>query len=198
MTYFQLENMKRWAIGAGAVVAAIVLAVVLFNVITARERISDVRNEGERALIEVHDASAVRMTVRGRLVGNEEHRSYEVILRPHTREIRVLAGYDRRAVLERSFSNNWDAYTEISFALRRMGMMRGHELPERYNDVRGICPNGELMTFEVLDGYRVVQKLWRTSCNGDRGSFTGDHRDISNLILTQIPEHRSLLREAGW
>lgn len=197
MIYFQREDVKRWIIGAGIVIVTVILAVVLFNMVFVSEKISDTVDAGEKALIEMTNKSAIRMTVRGKIVANEEFKYYEITLKPQTREIKVLSGYNGEVVASRSYENNWEAYTEISYALKRIGMMKGRAFIGDEDDTRGVCPSGELTTFEVLDGGRTIKRLWLTSCKNDQKSFNGEHKKVSELILMQIPDHKSILKEAG-
>lgn len=198
MIYFQKENIKRWLIGAGIIIVAVVLGVIIFRAMFVKEKISDTVDAGEQALIEIKGESAIRMKVRSKVVSDENFRYYEVTLKPQTREIKVFSGYNGELVATKSYENNWDAYTEVSYGLKRLDMMKGRAFVGDKDDTRGICPSGELVTFEVLDGERVIKKLWRTSCKGEIKSLKGDYKAISQLILTQIPNYKDTLKEAGF
>lgn len=197
--YLQRENIIRWSIVAGIVIAVVILIVVIFGSISSSASVSDTADAGEKVLVEMTGKNAIRMTVRGKIVADEDFKSYEITLKPHVREMKVLSGYNGEKVLaETSHKNSWDAYTEASYALKRLGMMKGKALVGDKDDTRGICPDGELTVFEVLDGERVVKRLWRTSCRDAKGSFRGDYKKVSGLVTGQIPDYTAILSEAEY
>lgn len=152
---------------------------------------------GDSALLNVTANSGVRMTVRGRIDADETHRSYQITVRPNSRNMTTYQGYLGTVLRSENLANNTNAYTEFSFALDRAGMMNSRPLTDRANDVRGICATGNLYQFEVLDGDNVVKELWTTSCEAAKGSLNARSSSLRRLFTDQIPDSSNLINEAG-
>jgi hypothetical protein len=151
---------------------------------------------GVVALTNVKDASGVRMLVRGPITAPENQRSYAIEIRPTARTMTTYRGYDGTVIRTETLPNDKAAYTELSFALKRAGMMNRRELTDAARELRGICANGTLYQFETLDGDKVVESLFAATCDLTKGSFAGLLPNVQRLFFRQIPNIGDMRREA--
>lgn len=128
------------------------------------------------------DSQAV-YTVRGRIVANEEHKGYRITVTKTSRKLEILSGYDNRVVSSKTFSNTEAAYEEFIYALQRAGFSSLNN-----DDLRGICANGSLYTYEFSNEDKLLARQYSSTC-GDK-SLKNFHPD--NLFKTQIPEFSQL------
>lgn len=157
----------------------------------------DISDPGQTALVNTTSTYSVRMTVRGPIVADEDFRSYQISVSPNERRLTTYQGYLETELANMEYPNNIKAYEEFVYALDRANMMVG-DVPEgEENDVRGICARDKLYEFEVLRGRTVVKKLWTSDCKGSRGSLTADVDQFDNLFRLQIPDSRTVIREAN-
>jgi hypothetical protein len=177
------------------ILAAIIIVAVVFLVINAtsnrKTTEENVIDSGEQALTVITGDSGVRMTLRGKIVADEVHNSYQITVRPQSRVINVYQGYLGTLTKSKIDTNNYEAYTEFAYALAHAGLMKGKESAV---DVRGICPEGTLTTFEVLDGDNVVKTLWHTSCSKDAESYVGKYKTVEKIFTDQIVDFKTLLK----
>lgn len=145
------------------------------------------------ALLNTTVDRAVRMTVRGKIVGNEDFRSYEITVTPSNRTYTVFAGYTGQQVERLTFGNNIPAYEEFVYALSRANLAKGEELSDDKNDTRGVCATGRLYSFTILNANQSVETLWTTSCRGTEGSLDANETQLASLFAAQIPNSRSLI-----
>ncbi|MDR1300719.1 MAG: hypothetical protein LBK50_03360 [Candidatus Nomurabacteria bacterium] len=192
---YKNRNRISMIIPAIAIVIGI-FAIVIFgsSLLSRKPSPTDVSDAGEEALVNIDAGSGIRMTLRGKINAEEVHGSYQITIRPDSRVMRVYQGYLDKVIAEKAVDNNYEAYTEFSYAVQRSGMMDGRELTESEGDVRGICPAGKLTRFEVLQDDRTIKTLWHTSCSKDKESFEGKYKPIEKLFLAQITEYKTLLK----
>ena len=153
------------------------------------------QEEAEEALLSTSLDRAVRMTVRGGITADESFRSYQMTISPNKRSMTTYKGYLDQPQDNLNLDNNTKAYEECVFALNRADMMKGDPLTGNADDTRGICANGKVMEFEILQNERTVKRLWTTTCRNIRGSFKAKADYISELFLQQIPESRKLIKK---
>jgi hypothetical protein len=194
---YRSRNKLSWVVPA-VIIVLVVFMIILFTSGAFNKKsddsvaISD--DAGQQALVDVTDASGIRLTVRGKINAEQIHNSYQITVRPHVSEMKVYQGYLGNVIAEKTYVNNKTAYTEFSYALKNLGVMQGEELVNDQNDVRGVCPTGRLATFEVLDGNNVAKSLWHTTCSKDKQSFTGKYSDVEKLFKAQIVDYQKLLK----
>lgn len=140
------------------------------------------------SLLSTDEARSVRMTVRGEIVGNENFRTYRITVSPENRSFVRYKGYLDTPMVEKEYTNNTKAYEEFVYALDRAGLSKGKELSTEENDIRGICADGVVYEFDILDGTRVVKHLWTTNCRGIDGSLQSDTAFLQQLFLEQTPD----------
>jgi hypothetical protein len=186
---------KRSSLVISIVLAVVVLVAVILLVVNAvgsqKDGDNGAADAGTQALTTINGDSGVRMTVRGKIVAEEVHSSYQITVRPTGRVMNVYQGYLKTLVNSKVENNNFEAYTQFAYALNKVGLAKGKESAV---DVRGICATGTLTTFEILEGERVVKSLWRTSCSKDTESFVGKYAAVEKLFTDQIVDYKDLLK----
>jgi hypothetical protein len=146
------------------------------------------------ALLSIAADRAVRMTVRGPLVADENFRSYQVTIDPASRSIVTYAGYGDHVLDSRSYGNTIKAYEEFVYALDKANFTKGEAFKEAQDDTRGICATGNVYVFEVLRSGSTVKRLWTSTCKGSLGSLKASVSQVKSLIVGQIPDSAALLR----
>jgi hypothetical protein len=183
------------------VLIVIVMIVAIFTVVAIgrallnRNSSKPVDDRVSRALVNSDADHSVRMTVRGPIIADENFNSYQIEVSPIGRRMTTYKGYRDEVIEDTRLRNNTNAYVEFVHALSRMNFTKEIELSEEQNDVRGICPEGRLYTFEVLQAQSVIKEFWISSCRNVKGSFGGEAVKSRDLFLKQIPESSAMLRD---
>ena len=177
-------------------VAVVVLIIAAFisigrNIFGNDDPVSD---PGRTSLTSTGSDRSVRMTARGAIVGEEDHRSYQISVSPRERKFVSYRGYLERPIETVELDNNTRAYEEFVYALDRMGYMNGQEGEGEATDLRGRCSSGTLYEFEVLNAGGVVKRLWTSTCRGDEPTFDASRKDVAEVFRAQIPDIRDLTR----
>ncbi len=145
-------------------------------------------NTGKEALVNTSLDRSVRLTVRGRIVGDNVFHSYTITATPTTRNLTTYQGYLQNQLETSDLANNSKAYEQFVYALDRADMMEGRELEGDADDLRGVCATGYLYRYEVLQGTNVVKSLWTTSCSREKGSLKANNQALARLFRAQIPD----------
>lgn len=148
---------------------------------------------GAESLVNTAVDRSVRMTVRGPLVADENFRSYQIAVDSSSRRLTTYSGYLDQTIDSVQLSNNTRAYEEFVYALSRANLMRGTELDDEKNDMRGICATGRVYEFEVLQGASVIKRLWTSTCKGSAGSLKAEVKQVNQLFHDQIPDSKATL-----
>jgi hypothetical protein len=149
---------------------------------------SEVADTSNQALLSNTSERSVRMTVRGEIVGDETFRSYRVTVTPTSRVFTRYKGYLEEPLVSKTYENNIKAYDEFVYALSRANLTKGEALTGDADDTRGICSDGVLYEFEILNGASSVKRLWTSTCGGSKGSLTADAEYLQALFLAQVPD----------
>lgn len=169
------------------VIAAIV-SVVRMVIGNNDQSTSQVLDTSNQALLATDSNRSVRMTARGKIVGNETFRSYRVAVRPDQRTFARYKGYLEQPIVAKKYDNNTKAYEEFVYALSRAGLAKGTVLTGEANDTRGICANGIVYEFEIINGSKVIKRLWTSTCPEAKGSLVADVGLLQQLFVSQIPD----------
>ena len=143
------------------------------------------------ALLSTSADHAVRMTVRGIIVADEDFRSYQIQITPNERILTVYSGYAYQPIDNTTLGNNIPAYVEFVYALNRAKLMDSNELTGDSNDTRGICATGYLYEFQILKADKSIRKLWTSSCSSSHGSLGLSISPLMRLFTSQIPGAQS-------
>ena len=142
---------------------------------------------GQTSLVSTSADRAVRMTVRGPIVADEDFRTYSIQITPNGRVLTLSKGYLNQQFDNITLGNNIPSYEQFVYALNAAGMMSGSQLTGDKNDTRGICATGKLYEFEVLNAGKTVKMLWATTCSDTSGSETASVSTLRELFTDQIP-----------
>ncbi|PID33344.1 hypothetical protein CR969_01215 [Candidatus Saccharibacteria bacterium] len=154
-------------------------------------------DEGREALLSTDISRSVRLTVRGPIVANEKHRSYQITVSPDSRVMATYEGYLEKQLDSKELSNNSRAYEELVYALDKRKMMEGRELTEEQNDLRGICASGKVYKMETLLNGDPVKTLWTSDCGGSKGSAVANVNEVLDMFIKQIPDGKKMAASVG-
>jgi len=145
-------------------------------------------SQSESALVSTDADRAVKMTVRGPIVANENFHTYQITVTPNVRTLTVFSGYKNQVSKKISLGNNIPAYEQFVYALDRANMMRGTELTGDANDQRGVCATGSVYDFDILQSGKSIKQLWTSTCNNAHGSLSATLSTLRQLFNAQIPD----------
>jgi hypothetical protein len=160
----------------------------IFRSVTNTDQPTPVADTSNESLLSTSVDRRVRMTARGPIVGDEQFRTYDITVSPSKRDFGRYKGYLEDPLVQKTFENNIRGYDEFVHALSHANFVKGTELKDQADDVRGLCATGVVYTFELMNGESVVKHLWTTTCKGSKGSFVGSVDQIKALFLAQIPD----------
>lgn len=141
----------------------------------------------QQNLLSTDDGRAVRMTVRGPIVADEDFRSYSITVSPTLREYTAYTGYLDVVTNQQSLPNNKAAYDQFVHALNKANMVAGNPLEGEKNNVLGICATGKVFEFGLLNAGDAEETLWTSTCSGSKGSLRASATQLTQLFLNQIP-----------
>lgn len=145
-------------------------------------------DDANQSLIVTDSNRAVSLTVRGKIVADEDFRSYQIKITPNARTITIYKGYLGTVISTRTLSNNTAAYEQFVYALKNANFMTGNELTGDANKTSGICAAGYLYEFKMLKDDQPTKQLWTSSCSGVKGSSTASPSRLKSLFVAQIPD----------
>ncbi|MEI6053898.1 MAG: hypothetical protein WCQ49_00840 [Candidatus Saccharibacteria bacterium] len=177
---------------AVSIAALVSLARIIFFSGSSTPKVSQVEISKE-ALLSPDADHAVLMSVRGPIVSDEEFRSYQIKITANSREITSYSGYLDKQIDKISLSNNTKAYEQFIFALYKANMIKGTELSGDKNDLRGICANGKVFSFQVFAAAKAEKQLWTSTCAGSKGSLSASVTQLTNLFTAQIPDSKKFI-----
>ncbi|PID30158.1 hypothetical protein CR983_03095 [Candidatus Saccharibacteria bacterium] len=179
------------------ILTLVVVALIIGLVIVGRSIFGATKPETEETegitpqeeLLTVNASRAVRMTIRGPIVADEEFRSYRVSVSPNARKYTVYKGYLDGVQKQRAYDNNTQAYEEFVYALDKAALTKkGRYTEEEASDIRGICATGRVYEYELLDGSSVLQRYWTSTCKGSPGTLGASADQLTALFTAQIPD----------
>lgn len=147
-----------------------------------------------QALLDTTQGSAVSLTVRGKIINNDEFRSYRILITPSTRTMTTYSGYLESPLKSKEYSNNVRAYEEFVYALDKAGFANTVTLTDDKNDTRGVCAAGNINEYDILKDDKSVKQIWTSTCSGITGSMKANPVQIRNLFQAQIPDHAALIQ----
>lgn len=136
-----------------------------------------------------HDKSdsAVKLTIQGRLVGEEQRRSIRLTVSQSQRTVDVIQGYEGNVIKSETLPNTPAAYSTFLRALNNSGFTRYRKGAN--SDERGSCPQEYRFIYELNKGSQQIQRLWSSSCGSAEGSYAGSGPRVRDLFERQIPEY---------
>lgn len=178
-----------------AVAIAVIVSFVRASFFSGSGGSTTTTDVSKETLLNTAANRSVIMKVRGKIVADEDFRSYQIKITPNSRIMTTYSGYTGDVLSEESLNNNIPAYEQFVYALYHANMTSGTTLTGEVNDSRGVCANGKLYEFEVLKDGKSVKTLWTTSCSGIRGSLSSKARasQIERLFTSQIPDSDKII-----
>lgn len=185
---------RRRIILASMVLLAVIFLVFIFNLInnTINDSSKSSATENSESTLLLNSAdSSVTMEIRKEIQADEYFSSFLITVSPTTRSIVAMKGYDKKIVDSKIYNNNKYAYEQFVYALEKVDILNIRNLNENDNDTRGVCPTGNLTTFNVIKGQSSVKKIWTTSCKDTKGNMKANLSKLYNLFIAQLPEDSS-------
>lgn len=190
----KLKFKKIVPIALGAVLAILVLASILSAFFNSRQSVD---SSGSEALLGVSAGSAVKMTVRGPIVGDEDFKAYVIEVSPNKRKLLLAKGYLGGQLTELKVeNNNLPAYEQLVYALDKANFAKSGVFSGEANDLRGICARGQVYDFQILENNKVVKNYWTSTCKGSPGSLKADLEQVSGLFFAQMKDSRQTVLKA--
>jgi type II secretory pathway pseudopilin PulG len=161
----------------------------------AEETTTSQADQRRQALVATDQSRSVHMTVRGPIVADENFKSYRITASPSERSMDVFDGYLEDRTGGKTLGNNTRAYEQFVYALDKANMMNanGRLDDEGINDLRGICANGYVYEYTVLNNSSEVAKLWTSSCDGSPGTLDASVEQLSDLFIEQVPGSEDMI-----
>lgn len=152
-------------------------------------------DQGRDALLKTDLSRSVAMTVRGPIVADENFQSYRIGVSPNERKMDIFKGYLEERTGGKTLDNNSRAYEQFVYALDKANMMNANDRAdeEEANDLRGICANGYVYEFAVLNNTQEVERLWTSTCEGSAGTLNASKEQLRELFLDQVPGANDLI-----
>ena len=138
--------------------------------------------------------SAVKMTIQGRLVGEDQRQAIRVTVTQSQRHIDMLSGYEENASKSETFPNTPAAYSTLLHALNNANFTKKRK--GITDDERGTCPTGNRYIYELKKGNDQVQRLWAASCATGEGTFAGNGSLIRDMFRAQVPDYDTFLSDS--
>jgi hypothetical protein len=179
----------RYILGVFGVILLAILAIIL--IFTRSSNTGPASNASVKApivinLLEQDNAeSNVKLTIQGRLVGEDQRRSIRITVNQSQRTIEVIQGYENNVIKSQSYPNTPAAYSTFIRAINNAGFTKYRKGAN--SDERGACPQGQRYIYELNKGSEQMQRLWSSSCNTSDGSLAGNGPRIRQIFQDQIP-----------
>jgi len=135
--------------------------------------------------------SRMSLTVGGRIIGDDEHRSIRITVGRGSRQMEVIQGYQNNVIQTHRFDNNQAAYDVFVRALAKTGFGRDRKATQP--DERGVCPDSQRYIFEVIDNNDVVSRTWTAGCV--KGTSPANFTSVQTLFRNQITDYAKLARD---
>lgn len=195
-----MKDYARYATSVLFFIGVIILVIIGFNLIrNILKDDSPPAQQGEtRRNVnlpeEAKSGKAVRYTIKGSVVGNEEYRSVRITVDRDNRLIEAIQGYDGQVLKSQQTPNTPQAYDAFIAAINGAGFTRRVD-GENRGDEAQTCPLGRKFNYEVAPGTSDAFRTWSASCGNRQGTFGGNHGTIETLFRRQIPQHNDFMRD---
>lgn len=179
------------------ILAIAIAAVISFGRIfffTSNMSTSDIEKSKD-ALLSTSADRAIVMKVRGKIVADEDFRSYQINISPTLRTMTTHKGYLGDTIDYISLNNNIPAYEQFVYALYNANILKIVELVGEEQNINGVCANGRLYEFTLIKDERPVKTLWTTTCSNVQGSLDLKPSQISDLFEKQIPNSDDYIKD---
>ncbi len=159
--------------------------IILVFVLILRGFSGNKTDEKPKPLVDYATTSTqVRLTIDGPIVAEQEHQAYRITVSRSETQIETLQGYQYMPIETKSYDNNRESYSNFLRAIDMNGFAKGNS-KSGSKDERGVCPEGNRLIMEIIDGSNRIQRYWTTTCGG--GTFRGNSAKVRQLFNKQVP-----------
>lgn len=130
------------------------------------------------------------LIIDGPIVSNQEHEQIKITVNRNNVVYEAIKGYKGEVRDMKSFENTEAAYDNFLHALARAGFTQGNG-DAALKDEKGYCPQGKRYIYEFTQGDRSLQRLWSTSCRGQK-TYEGADQLTIELFQAQVPGYQKL------
>lgn len=130
----------------------------------------------------------VRLTIDGRVVGDDTHRAIRITIGRNQRKVEVIQGYQGNIINSKTQDGNESAYDVFLRSLNSAGFTK--ERKSKVVDERGVCSSGNRYIYELINTENSDMRRWSTSCGA--GTFGGQSQAIRTLFQNQITEYETI------
>jgi hypothetical protein len=134
--------------------------------------------------------AVVRLTTDGPIVADQNHQALRITVGQDDTTYEQIQGYQGTVVKQQNFVNNQNAYSNLLYALGRVGFLRGDDRKDLANE-KGYCPTGNRYIFELIEDGNDIQRYWATSCGNPR-TYKGNLNLTLTLFRAQVPGYSDL------
>lgn len=171
------------------VILIIAAAVSIGRMLTGGSKTTTPIDNSRSELLNTSEGHSVVMTARGAIVGDDNFRTYKIIVGPDTRQFLRTKGYEAQPLENDAYDNNVQGYTQFVYALDKTGFENATALEGSADDSRGVCAQGVLYEFDIMDNGDSVKHLWTSTCGGNqRGSLKANLQQLIALFQAQVPD----------
>jgi hypothetical protein len=174
-----------WFLSLVVIVIAVIVGSVLIRNIMDDARINNQSSTSSKSITEqIKENSTLRLRVEGPVIADENHQSMQIDVTPTSRTVMLYKTYNNTVFKQTKYENNQKAFEAFAQALDHAGFSESRG-DSKY---AGECALGRVYHLELLQGEKLVQDLWTTSCATTR-TFSGSMAAILTLFQKQIPNY---------
>lgn len=178
-----------WFFGLIAIVVAVVVGTILIrNIVDDNKGITQKVSTNQQVSAQVKEGATFRLRIEGPVIADEKHQSMQIDVTPTSRTVTLYKTYQKTEFKKSTYPNNQKAFEAFAQALDRAGFTSVNPEVES-TKYAGECALGRVYHLEILQGSKVSQDLWTTSCSTSR-SFGGNMGTVLTLFKNQIPNYR--------
>lgn len=176
-----------WFFGLIVAVIAIVIGSILIRNIVDDNNSVQKASTTKQVVKQAKESTILRLRVDGPVIADEKHQSMQIDITPTSRTVTLYKTYQNVEFKKSTYTNNQKAFEAFAQALDRAGYTSAN--PESVSTkYAGECALGRVYHLEILQGSKVSQDLWTTSCSTKR-SFGGNTSTVLTLFRNQIPNY---------
>lgn len=181
---------RRLIIFLTIAVGLVLLLVLLFGIGSDKKKTEQPATKATPTVLSdyIERDSRMVLTIDGKINGDDIHRSIRISINKNDRELEVIQGYQNNVIQRNTFVNNINAYDTFVRALQRTNF--GKVRNTKQTDERGVCPNGQRYTYEVIDNNENVSRTWSATCT--RGTSLATSTQVLPLFQSQITDYFKL------
>lgn len=137
-------------------------------------------------------ATVTRLTIDGPINSNLIHTAVRITVGQTDVTYEQIQGYEGTVVNTQNYANNQSAYSNFLYALDHAGFTKGDPSKSLANE-KGYCPLGNRYVMELVDGSKMVERYWATSCgSGAPKTYHGNLGLTLTLFKKQVPDYDRL------